>query len=97
MSHRPVPAHGVGLDTLETQLNRGGWIGARQCDGDRAPHLRSPAIPRRAHPLYGDCQKVGDLLYLEDQVIATHAEGLGFHHHLNRTSLLASDSLTVVA
>ncbi len=72
-------------------------MGARRCDGDRAPQLRPLAIPRRAHPLYGDGQKVRDWLYVEDQVIAMRAEGLGFHHHPNRSSLLASNSLTVVA
>jgi hypothetical protein len=46
--------------------------------GTGAPDLRPLAIPRRAHPLYGDGQKVRDWLYLEDQVIATRAEGLGF-------------------
>ena len=65
--------------------------------GTGAPDLRPLAIPRRAHPLYGDGQKVRDWLYLEDQVIATRAEGLGFHHHPDRSSLLASNSLTVVA
>ena len=44
--------------------------------GTGAPDLRPLAIPRRAHPLYGDGQKVRDWLYLEDQVIATRAAGL---------------------
>ena len=53
-------------------------------------------FPEEPIPLYGDGQKLRDWLYVEDQVIAMRAEGLGFHHPPNRSSLLASNSLTVV-
>jgi len=54
-----------------------GW---GRCDAmGTGHHTYGPwQFPEEPIPLYGDGHKVRDWLYLEDQVIAMRAEGLGF-------------------
>ena len=72
-------------------------MGARRCDGNRAHSYGPWQFPEEPIPLYGDGQKVRHWLYLEDQVILTRTDGIGFRHDPSRSSRLASNSLTVVA